>query len=192
MSTSFIAPLLWTNNTVDEFQSLLKSAHDLRITWNWAPYHQLGFQVFLWARQNNLSLLQLGERLKDLSCPTPSRAMTSVFKNLNLLDETGRIKNLDPEPRMRETLRLIDEQFNETSKTYFLPTICDLQKLLTPLSFKFDLKLDTEFEESSKWFTHTQQLMKRFQDTSPWDTICVAEILIGTTKSASILTLHRL
>jgi hypothetical protein len=193
----FKCPVVWTQKTAAAFEAFLKNeqSDELKIFWNWEPYHRVGFNILSWAHKNHIGLDRLEEIVSDLSCLSAPNFLIPELQRLNLLDEDGRIKPLDLEPQIKATFETIWEtnRFSEIENG-FLPTVSELERFVKKHApcLSPHVESGTKFHEMSNWFTKDPSLMKRFQHLSDWQTLSLAEILLGTVESASIIGFSRL
>lgn len=178
----FHRPLPWTKH---QWQSLLEAfvAYErVVVTWWWEPYHSVGFSALRWAAQKGWTSQEMEDRCIRLSCPAPLPNKKKLFRQKNLLDDDGRIKNLDVEKYIQKTWEYAAKNLQIFASSHIvLPTVMQLREALRTQDgrWKPDLKQTPSIEEMSKLLTQGPPNMKRFQSLDSWEILSLFESLYG-------------
>jgi hypothetical protein len=184
----FSAPFPWSQDDWRRLIELFKTEENLRVTWWWEPFHRIGYRALRHAAATKMDNAQLESCLQNLSCVTPPKSDERRLEKSGLLDEEGRVKNLNPEVQIRRTLKAAGGEAAKLSEIPTrLPTIQDLRKELAGYYESWmpatpDLE---EYSTVSNWLTKSPGLMKRFHNLGKWEQLELVESLVGPLISSS-------
>jgi hypothetical protein len=180
----------FTLSTFDSMTLQLQKAKNVsEVTWFWQPFHQIGIDALNFAKAYNLNTQEFEEIISDLSCTVAPTELKEELVLLDGLDSDGRIKSLNPEYYIRQSMKLWPDTLEKMFENQiYLPKISDLRKKLSFDKTLIPLLYETsEYRIATNFLTSQPLLLQKFHTLQAWDQLELMESLLGTIFSTSLL-----